>query len=89
MWIEHFRNITISEMLDLIRQRFRSIRSKWMFYLRKVKLVDTNQIVKALKTLEDKNDVYQGTLEPPKGHVIEDWNPAHKLFSALPSMVTT
>lgn len=75
MWIEHFRNITISEMLDLIRQDLDLLGVKMDVFTSEKSLVDTNQIVKALKTLEDKNDVYQGTLEPPKGHVIEDWEP--------------
>jgi arginyl-tRNA synthetase len=38
-------------------------------------LVTDRQVEKTLKVLETKGDIYQGVLEPPKGHVIEDWEP--------------
>ena len=38
-------------------------------------LIENGTLEKAFKILEDKGLIYIGTLPPPKGKVMEDWEP--------------
>jgi arginyl-tRNA synthetase len=74
-WLEHFRELAVSEMLSFIRQDLALLGVHMDVFTSEKALVTQKQVEKTLEGLEKKGDVYQGVLEPPKGHVIEDWEP--------------
>jgi len=82
-WIDLFRERAVAAMMDMIRadlallgihhDRFSSEAG-----VQKAGLVDA-----ALSRLEDEGLVYKGTLDPPKGELPDDWEPAEMtLFRA-------
>lgn len=74
-WLEHFKEFAVTEMLTLIRQDLALLGVHMDVFTSEKTLVNDKQVEKTLDALRAKGDVYQGTLEPPKGHVIEDWEP--------------
>ena len=74
-WLDHFRQISTEEMLNLIRQDLAALGVEMDVFTSEKVLVANDQVQKTLDLLQAKGDVYQGVLEPPKGHVIDDWEP--------------
>jgi len=74
-WLDYFREISTQEMLNLIRQDLENLGVHMNVFTSEKALVANNQVQKTLDILQSKGDVYQGVLEPPKGHVIDDWEP--------------
>ena len=74
-WLDYFREISTQEMLNLIRQDLENLGVHMNVFTSEKALIANNQIQKTLDFLQTKGDVYQGVLEPPKGHVVDDWEP--------------
>ena len=74
-WLDYFREISTQEMLNLIRQDLENLGVHMNVFTSEKALIANNQVQKTLDILQAKGDVYQGVLEPPKGHVIDDWEP--------------
>ncbi len=71
-WFETVRLFAIDAMMDLIRADLKSL-GITMEYASESALTREGWVAKALKVLEQKNDVYTGVLEKPKGHQVDDW----------------
>ncbi len=74
-WMPAFCQQAVSEMLDLIRQDLQDLGIQMDVYTSEKQLVEEKQVEKTLALLEQRGDIYQGVLNPPKGHTIEDWEP--------------
>ena len=75
VWIEEIRQFSVQAMMILIRQDLEALGVHMDVYTSEKHLVDAGGVEKVLKVLEEKGDLYVGTLERPKGHDVGDWEP--------------
>lgn len=71
-WLEPIRMFTIDAMMEYIRADLKLL-GIVMEYASESALTKEGWVDKALHLLEAKGDVYQGMLEKPKGHQVDDW----------------
>ncbi len=74
-WLDRFREDGVAAMMDLIRADLQSIGIEIDVFFSERSLYSTGKIEGALEALEAKGLIYVGTLEPPKGKSLEDWEP--------------
>ena len=75
VWISDIRQFSVEQMMILIHQDLEAIGVHMDVFFSEKKLIDAGGVEKALKVLQDKGDLYEGVLERPKGHDVEDWEP--------------
>ncbi len=71
-WLEPVRLFTIDAMMDYIRADLKLLNIV-MEYASEAAITKEGWVDKSLKLLKIKGDVYQGVLEKPKGHQVDDW----------------
>ncbi|MDR3449381.1 MAG: arginine--tRNA ligase [Alphaproteobacteria bacterium] len=74
-WLPHFRKITIAAMMDLIRGDLDALGVHHDVFTSEKSLVESGKVTQAEKFLVDRNLIYEGVLEPPKGMLPDDWEP--------------
>ncbi len=70
---EIFRVHAVNEMMELIRADLAMLGIKMDVFFSEKSLYDTGKIEQAIEALRKKGLIYQGTLPPPKGKQLEDW----------------
>ncbi len=83
-WLPKVKELTLKMMMDLIRTDLANLGVKQdVFFSEKTLHGQGGDIDLTLQWLRDQGLVYQGTLEPPKGQVDDDWEPREQtLFRA-------
>lgn len=74
-WLAELREYSTEAMMDLIRDDLASIGVKMDVFYSEKSLYGTGRIEAALEDLDKKGLIYEGTLEPPKGKLPDDWEP--------------
>lgn len=74
-WLVDLREFSTEAMMDLIRKDLASIGVKMDVFFSEKSLYGTGLIEAALDNLDAKGLIYEGTLEPPKGKLPDDWEP--------------
>ena len=74
-WLTQVRQFAIDAMMDLIRADLAQLGVKHAVFTSERALVEAGRVEEAFGVLEERGHIYMGTLEPPKGKVIEDWEP--------------
>ena len=74
-WLADVRDFAVDRMMDVIRADLARLGVEMDVFFSEKSLYGTGRIESALAELERKDLIYQGTLEPPKGKTIEDWEP--------------
>lgn len=74
-WLEIIRDFATHEMMELIREDLARLGIEHEIFVSEKEIVQRGLVEEALKTLEDKGLIYKGILEPPKGKVVDDWEP--------------
>ncbi|MFQ6549587.1 arginine--tRNA ligase [Aestuariibius sp. 2305UL40-4] len=74
-WLAEVRDFASDAMMDLIREDLAAIGVEMDVFFSEKSLYGTGRIEAAIDSLRDKDLIYRGTLEPPKGKVPEDWEP--------------
>ena len=74
-WLVDLREFSTEAMMDLIRKDLASIGVKMDVFFSEKSLYGTGLIEAALGNLDAKGLIYEGTLEPPKGKLPDDWEP--------------
>ncbi len=74
-WLASVRRFAIDAMMALIREDLLAIGIRHDCFSSERALVDDGMIEVALKSLEERDLIYVGVLEPPKGKPVEDWEP--------------
>lgn len=83
IWLKEIRDIATSMMMEDIRKDLLSLGIYFDVLTSEKALVERGSVDEVLDTLKSLNLVYTGTLEPPKGKVLEDWEPRPQtLFKA-------
>lgn len=74
------RQFCIDEMMELITSDLQELGIKHDVFSSEKKLQDEGKIEEALDLLKDKNLLYKGVLEPPKGKQPDDWEAREQLL---------
>jgi arginyl-tRNA synthetase len=74
-WLAPVRQFAINAMMALIRADLHAIGVDQDVFTSERALVEAGGVERALKRLSDLGVLYVGTLSPPKGKSIDDWEP--------------
>ena len=74
-WLADVREFATEMMMQMIRDDLEQLGVKMDVYSSEKALYGTGQIEAAIAALRDMDLIYEGTLEPPKGKTLEDWEP--------------
>ena len=74
-WLVAFRHYAVDAMMGMIREDLAALGVKHDVFTSERGLVEAGKVDAALKFLEDRDEVYTGVLEPPKGKTPDDWEP--------------
>jgi arginyl-tRNA synthetase len=75
-WLPPLRDFSVQYMMDMIRKDLALIGITHEVFSNEREMVEGGTLEKVFKTLQDMDLIYQGTLPPPKGKEMEDWEPA-------------
>jgi arginyl-tRNA synthetase len=82
-WLPLFKQRTAAAMMDLIRADLAKLGIVHDVFSSEAALQASGDIERAIGDLRDAGYIYQGTLEPPKGELPDDWEPVElTLFRA-------
>jgi arginyl-tRNA synthetase len=82
-WLAPVRSFAIDAMMALIRDDLVSLGISHDVFTSERRLVEDGKVEAALQWLADRDLIYTGVLEPPKGKTPEDWEPVPQtLFKA-------
>ena len=74
-WLAEVREFATEAMMAVIREDLALLRVEMDHYFSEKSLYGTGRIEAALAALDARGLIYEGTLEPPKGKLQEDWEP--------------
>ena len=75
VWLEPVRSYATEAMMELIRADLAALGVSMDVFFSEKSLYGTGRIEAAIEDLRGKGLIYEGTLEPPKGKIPEDWEP--------------
>ena len=73
VWLADLREFATTEMMKMIRSDLALLGVKMDVYSSEKALYGTGKIESAIETLRGLGLIYEGTLEPPKGKLPDDW----------------
>jgi arginyl-tRNA synthetase len=76
LWLMPVRNFAVDCMMAMIREDLNLIGIHHDVFTNERELIGNGALDKAFKILQDKDLIYIGTLPPPRGKVMENWDPA-------------
>ena len=79
-WLEPFRAFAVDAMMELIREDLAALGITFDQFSSERALVEAGGVDKVLADLENRDLVYTGTLNPPKGKEPDDWEPRPQLL---------
>jgi arginyl-tRNA synthetase len=74
-WLAPVRDFSVSYIMRLIGADLDLIGIKHDLFTNERELIDNGTLDKAFEILDDKGLIYIGTLPPPRGKIMEDWEP--------------
>lgn len=75
-WLAPIRDFAVRAMMEMIRSDLELIGIQHDVFSNEREIVENGTLEKVFKILQDMDLIYQGTLPPPKGKEMEDWEPA-------------
>ncbi|QEH79463.1 arginine--tRNA ligase [Sphingomonas sp. C8-2] len=82
-WLDLFREKTVAAMMDMIRADLALLGIAHDVFASEAAVQKAGKVDAALDRLRGEGLVYEGTLEPPKGELPDDWEPTEMtLFKA-------
>ena len=82
-WLDQVRRFTVDRMMEAIREDLAALGVHHDVFVSEAALVAGGLLDAAEQRLRDKDLIYRGVLEPPKGKTPEDWEPREQtLFRA-------
>ncbi len=75
-WLVPVRTFAVAYMIDVIRKDLQLIGIQHEVFTNEREIVENGTLEDVFKKLQDMDLIYQGTLPPPKGKEMEDWEPA-------------
>ena len=80
VWLPKVRDFAIAAMMDIIRADLARLGVQHEIFSSERALVEAGAVEQSLALLEQKDLLYRGVLEPPKGKPSEDWEPREQLL---------
>ena len=80
VWLDAFREFAVNAMMGAIRHDLELLGIAHEVFTSEMELQRSGAIDRAVEDLEKKGLIYTGVLEPPKGKIIEDWEPRPQLL---------
>jgi len=77
---QSIKKFIVTEIMQLIKNDIESMGIYFDQYTYESQLHESAAIDHAIKKLENKHLIYNGTLDPPKGVEIEDWEPHNQML---------
>ncbi|NBX72960.1 MAG: arginine--tRNA ligase [Alphaproteobacteria bacterium] len=74
-WLPPFRDFAVQHLMKMIKHDLALIGIKHDVFTNERELIDNGTLEKAFHILEQKGLIYTGTLPPPKGKEMDDWEP--------------
>jgi arginyl-tRNA synthetase len=74
-WLAPIRDFSVKIMMEEIRKDLALIGITHEVFSNEREIVENGTLEKVFKTLQGMDLIYQGTLPPPKGKEMEDWEP--------------
>ena len=74
-WLVPIRSFAVDFMMRMIREDLDLIGIKHAVFSNERELIDNGTLDEAFRILEGKGLIYTGTLPPPRGKTMEDWEP--------------
>ncbi|MCX7889588.1 MAG: arginine--tRNA ligase [Rhodobacteraceae bacterium] len=74
-WLAEVRDFAVAAMLEMIRADLALLDVRMDVFTSERAIAQSGQVDKAIAALRDLGLIYEGTLEPPKGELPEDWEP--------------
>jgi arginyl-tRNA synthetase len=74
-WLAEIREFATGMMMAMIREDLAALGVQMDIYSSEKAIYGTGRIEAAIETLRGMGLIYEGTLEPPKGELSEDWEP--------------
>ncbi len=74
-WLTDVRDFASAMMMQMIRDDLAALGVQMDVYSSETAMYGTGKIEEAIATLRGMDLIYEGTLEPPKGKTLEDWEP--------------
>ena len=74
-WLVPVRGFAVDAMMTRIREDLKSLGIEQDVFTSERGVVEAGGVEAVQKTLEERDLIYVGTLEPPKGKLPEDWEP--------------
>ena len=75
LWLAEVRDFATDAMMALVRGDLAALGVEMDVFSSEKALYGTGRIEAAIAALDAKGLIYRGTLEPPKGKLLEDWEP--------------
>ena len=75
VWLADLREFSSAMMMQEIRNDLAQLGVQMDVFSSEKALYGTGKIEAAIQALRDQGLIYEGTLEPPKGKTLEDWEP--------------
>jgi arginyl-tRNA synthetase len=83
-WLTPIREFAVERMMALIQADLAALGVRHDLFVSERGLVAKGAVDKCLAELEQRGLIYTGVLEPPKGKLLDDWEPrAQTLFRAI------
>ncbi|MDR3514306.1 MAG: arginine--tRNA ligase [Azospirillaceae bacterium] len=79
-WLPAIRDFAIAMIMDWVRADLAALGVGIQVYSSERALVASGAVATALQSLTDRNLIYRGVLEPPKGKKPDDWEPRPQLL---------
>lgn len=76
VWMAPIRSFAVAHMMEMIKKDLDLIGIKHDAFTNEREIVENGTLEKCFDVLMGKGLIYQGTLPPPKGKEMEDWEPA-------------
>ncbi len=73
VWLAPIRRFAVDAMMEMIREDLAALGVKHDVFVSERSLVEDGQVEAALAFLEERDELYTGVLEPPKGKLPDDW----------------
>ena len=79
-WLETFRLKTVAAMVELIKGDLAELGVHHDLFASEQEVQSSGAVDRALALLDEKGLVYTGTLPPPRGKTVDDWEPKELLL---------
>lgn len=73
LWLDPIRDFAIAAIMTIIKDDLKALGVHMDVFTSEKELVARGGVDAVVKALKDQNSIYEGVLEKPKGHDLEDW----------------